>query len=130
MKATESTICGMDGRGWPSAKPRVASLETSVANAEIRRTDLADSHAAELSIEEQKVEAKLAEVNPKFALQQELVREAPAYSGIAPGTAGSLASYTCSIIRNGEEIAADMSTPVLSGTSFRSAWSSPSNLVP
>ena len=115
---------------------RVASLETSVADyetrlldidmaqlqaqqaigdAEIRRTDLADSHASQLTVERQEVEAQLAEVNLKLATQQGLVREAVAYSGIAPGTAGSLASYTYSIVRDGEEIPAEMSTPVLSG---------------
>lgn len=115
---------------------RVASLETSVADyetrlldidmaqlqaqqaigdAEIRRTDLADSHASALTVERQEVEARLAEVNLKLATQQGLVREAVAYSGIAPGTASSVASYTYSIVRDGEEIPAEMSTPVLSG---------------
>jgi exopolysaccharide production protein ExoF len=115
---------------------RVASLETSVADfetrlldidmaqlqaqqaigdAELRRSDLADSHASGLTVERQEVEAQLAEINLKLATQQGLLREAVAYSGIAPGTASSVASYTYSIVRNGEEIAADMSTPVLSG---------------
>ncbi len=114
---------------------RVASLQTNVADLEARLLDtqtaalqaqqdiaaanreqarLADQRISDLSLERQTVDGQISALALKIATQRGLVQEAALYTGIAvPGDAAP--GYTYAIIRNGEEIAADLGTPLAAG---------------
>ncbi|QDZ11949.1 polysaccharide biosynthesis/export family protein [Devosia ginsengisoli] len=114
---------------------RVASLQTNVADLEARLLDtqtaalqaqqdiaaanreqarLADQRISDLSLERQTVDGQISALALKIATQRGLVQEAALYTGAAmPGDAAP--SYTYAIIRNGEEIAADLGTLLAAG---------------
>lgn len=114
---------------------RVASLQTNVADLEARLLDtetaalqaqqaiatanreqarLADQRISDLSLEKQTVDGQIGALALKIRTQQGLVQEAALYTGAAlPGGEGP--QYTYSIIRDGEEITAEIDTPLISG---------------
>jgi len=114
---------------------RVASLQTNVADLESRlldtetanlqaqqdiaeanreQTRIADQRISDLSLERQTVDGQIGALALKIATQQGLVQEAALYTGVA--VAGDSApTYTYTIIRGGEEIAAESATPLIAG---------------
>ena len=114
---------------------RVASLQTNVADLEARLLDtqtaalqaqqdiaaanreqarLTDQRISDLSLERQTVDGQISALALKIATQRGLVQEAALYTGASvPGDAAP--SYSYAIIRNGEEIAADLGTPLVAG---------------
>jgi exopolysaccharide production protein ExoF len=114
---------------------RVASLQTNVADLESRLLDtetarlqaqqdiaaanreqarLTDQRISDLSLERQTIDGQISALALKIATQRGLVQEAALFTGVAvPGDSAPTYSYT--IIRNGEEIAADPSMPVVAG---------------
>lgn len=114
---------------------RVASLQTNVADLESRLLDtqtttlqaqqdiaaaereqsrLTDQRISDLTLERQTVDGQIAALQLKISTQQGLVQEAALYSGAAvPGDSAPTFSYV--IIRGGEELAADLSTPLEAG---------------
>jgi len=115
---------------------RVTSLETSVADLEGRLLDvdtaslqarqdisaaerqsaeLADRRVSEVSLERQTVDGDIAALALKISSQQSLLSEAALYAGALPGSTGPQAVYAYSIIRDGEQIDADIATPVQAG---------------
>ena len=114
---------------------RVASLQTNVADLEARLLDtqtaalqaqqdiaaanreqarLSDQRISDLSLERQTVDGEISALALKIATQRGLVQEAALYTGAAiPGDAAP--SYTYAIIRNGEEIVADLGTRLAPG---------------
>jgi len=114
---------------------RVASLQTSVSDLESRLLDtqtttmqaqqdiaaaereqaqLTDQHLSDLSLERQTVDGQIAALQLKITTQQGLVQEAALFTGLSvPGNAAPTISYT--IVRNGEEVAADLNTSIEAG---------------
>ncbi|WEK05801.1 MAG: polysaccharide biosynthesis/export family protein [Candidatus Devosia phytovorans] len=114
---------------------RVASLQTNVADLESRMLDtetanlqaqqdiaaanreqarIADQRISDLSLERQTVDGQIGALALKIATQQGLVQEAALYTGVA--VAGENApTYAYTIIRGGEEIAAEQGTPLIAG---------------
>lgn len=114
---------------------RVASLQTNVADLEARLLDtetaalqaqqaiatanreqarLADQRISDLSLEKQTVDGQISALALKIQTQQGLVQEAALYTGAAvPGDQAP--QYTYSIVRDGEEIPAEIDTPLVSG---------------
>lgn len=114
---------------------RVASLQTNVADLESRLLDtqtaslqaqqdiaaanreqarLTDQRISDLSLERQTVDGQIGALALKIATQRGLVQEAALYTGAAvPGDAAP--GYNYSIMRDGEEIAADLHTPLVAG---------------
>ncbi|SMQ75998.1 exopolysaccharide production protein ExoF [Devosia lucknowensis] len=114
---------------------RVASLQTVVADLEARlldtetanlqarqdiaaanreRSRLADQRISDLTLERQTVDGQIRALALKIGTQQGLVREAALYTGAAvPGDTAAIYSY--SILRDGEEIAAEPNTPLVAG---------------
>ena len=114
---------------------RVASLQTNVSDLESRLLDtqttalqaqqdiaaaereqaqLTDQRISDLTLERQTVDGQIGALQLKIATQQGLVHEAALYTGVAvPGN--SAPSYSYVIIRDGEEVPADLSTPLEAG---------------
>ena len=114
---------------------RVASLQTSVSDLESRLLDtqttalqarqdiaaaereqaqLTDQRISDLTLERQTVDGQIGALQLKIATQQGLVQEAALYTGVAvPGN--SAPSYSYVVVRNGEEIPADLNTPLEAG---------------
>jgi exopolysaccharide production protein ExoF len=114
---------------------RVASLQTSVSDLESRLLDtqtttlqaqqdiaaaereqaqMTDQRLSDLSLERQTVDGQIAALQLKIATQQGLVQEAALYTGaVVPGN--SAPSYSYTIVRDGEEVAADLTTPLIAG---------------
>lgn len=114
---------------------RVASLQTNVADLESRLLDtqtttlqaqqdiaeaereqarLTDQRNSDLTLERQTVDGQIAALQLKIVTQQSLIQEAAVYTGLAaPGAAAPRYSYT--IVRDGEEINAALTTPLIAG---------------
>lgn len=114
---------------------RVASLQTNVSDLESRLLDtqtttlqarqdiaaaereqarLTDQRISDLTLERQTVDGQIGALQLKIATQQGLVQEVALYTGVAvPGN--SAPSYTYVIVRDGEEIPADLTTPLEAG---------------
>lgn len=114
---------------------RVASLQTNVSDLESRLLDtqttvlqarqdiaaaereqarLTDQRISDLTLERQTVDGQIAALQLKIATQQGLVQEVALHTGVAlPGN--SAASYSYIIVRNGEEVPADLTTPLEAG---------------
>ncbi|MDB5614739.1 MAG: sugar transporter substrate-binding protein [Devosia sp.] len=114
---------------------RVTSLQTSVSDLESRLLDtqtttmqaqqdiaaaereqamLTDQRLSDMSLERQTVDGQIAALQLKIATQQGLVQEAALYTGVAvPGQTAPTIAY--SIVRNGEEVAADLNTSIEAG---------------
>lgn len=114
---------------------RVASLQTNVSDLESRLLDtqtttlqaqqdiaaaereqaqLTDQRISDLSLERQTVDGQIATLQLKISTQQGLVQEAALFTGMAlPGDAAP--SYSYVIVRDGEEVQADLTTPLLAG---------------
>ncbi|MHA6692684.1 polysaccharide biosynthesis/export family protein [Devosia sp. A449] len=114
---------------------RVASLQTNVSDLESRLLDtqtttlqarqdiaaaerekarLTDQRISDLSLERQTVDGQIAALQLKIATQRGLVQEAALYTGVAvPGDSAPTFSYV--IVRDGDEVAADLATPLEAG---------------
>ncbi|MBD8065209.1 polysaccharide biosynthesis/export family protein [Devosia sp. PTR5] len=114
---------------------RVASLQTNVADLEARlldtetatlqaqqdiaaaereRAQLNDQRITDLNLERQTVDGQIGALELKIDTQRGLVQEAALYTGAAvPGDSAPTYSYT--IIRGEDEVAADLSTAVQAG---------------
>lgn len=114
---------------------RVTSLQTNVADLETRLLDtetatlqaqqdiaaasreqarIADQRISDLSLERQTVDGQISALLLKIETQKGLVQEAAVYTGLAvPGSAAP--AYTYAIIRDGEEVAASLDTPLIAG---------------
>ena len=114
---------------------RVASLQTNVADLESRLLDtqtttlqaqqdiaeaereqarLTDQRNSDLTLERQTVDGQIAALQLKIVTQQSLIQEAAVYTGLAtPGAAAPRYSYK--IVRDGEEISAALTTPLIAG---------------
>lgn len=114
---------------------RVASLQTNVSDLESRLLDtqtttlqaqqdiaaaereqarLTDQRISDLSLERQTVDGQIAALQLKISTQQGLVQEAALFTGMAlPGALAPTYSYV--IVRDGEEVAADLTTPLIAG---------------
>lgn len=85
-----------------------------IAAAEREQARLTDQRISDLSLERQTVDGQIAALQLKIGTQQGLVQEAALYTGIAvPGD--SAPQFTYAIVRDGEEVAADLSTPLEAG---------------
>jgi len=130
---TKITQLSDDGLALAS---RVTALETSVADLESRlldldtsslqakqdigtaereRAELGDARISELSLERQSVDGQIAALALKISSQQALLQESALYSGMTPATGGTQPTYSYSIVRGSEEIAADSNTTVQAG---------------
>lgn len=114
---------------------RVSSLQTNVADLEARLLDsqtaslqaqqdiasvereqsrLSEQRIADLTLERQTVDGQIGANQLKIATQKGLVQEAALHTGAeVPGE--TAATYRYAIIRNGEEIPADLNTQVAAG---------------
>ena len=114
---------------------RVASLQTNVSDLESRLLDtqtttlqaqqdiaaaereqaqLTDQRISDLSLERQTVDGQIAALQLKIATQQGLVQEAALYTGVTlPGETAP--TYTYVIVRDGQEVPADPTTPLVAG---------------
>jgi polysaccharide biosynthesis/export protein ExoF len=114
---------------------RVASLQTNVSDLESRLLDtqtttlqarqdiaaaereqarLTDQRISDLTLERQTVDGQIGALQLKIATQRGLVQEVALYTGVAvPGN--SAPSYSYVIVRDGEEMPADLSTPLEAG---------------
>lgn len=114
---------------------RVASLQTNVSDLESRLLDtqttvlqarqdiaaaereqarLTDQRISDLTLERQTVDGQIGALQLKIATQQGLVQEAALYTGVVvPGN--SAPSYSYVIVRDGEEIPAELTTPLEAG---------------
>jgi exopolysaccharide production protein ExoF len=95
---------------------QTATLEAQqdIAAAEREQAQLTDQRISDLSLERQTVDSQISALQLKIATQQALVQEAALYTGVAvPGD--SAPSYSYVIIRDGEEVAADLTTPLMAG---------------
>ena len=114
---------------------RVASLQTNVSDLESRLLDtqttalqarqdiaaaereqarLTDQRISDLTLERQTVDGQIGALQLKIATQQGLVQEVALYTGIAvPGNSAPAYSYV--IVRDGEEVPADLTTPLEAG---------------
>lgn len=114
---------------------RVASLQTNVSDLESRLLDtqttalqarqdiaaaereqarLTDQRISDLTLERQMVDGQIGALQLKIATQQGLVQEVALYTDVAvPGN--SAPSYSYVIVRDGEEVPADLTTPLEAG---------------
>lgn len=114
---------------------RVASLQTNVADLEARLLDtetaalqaqqdiasanreqarLSDQRISDLSLERQTIDGQIGALALKIETQRGLVQEAALYTGMTvPG--GNAPTYSYAIIRDGEEIVAELDTPLQAG---------------
>ncbi|SEQ41902.1 exopolysaccharide production protein ExoF [Devosia sp. YR412] len=114
---------------------RVSTLQTNVSDLESRLLDtqttalqaqqdiaaaqreqarLTDQRISDLTLERQTVDGQIAALQLKIGTQQGLVQEAAFYTGVAvPGDAAPKFNYV--IMRDGAEVAADLTTPLLAG---------------
>lgn len=126
------TVLSDDGLALAS---RVTSLQTSVSDLESRLLDtqtttmqaqqdiaaaqreqarITDQRLSDMSLESQTVDGQIAALQLKIATQQGLVQEAALYTGVTvPGQAAPRVAY--SIVRNGEEVPADLNTSIEAG---------------
>lgn len=114
---------------------RVASLQTNVADLEARLLDtetaalqaqqaiaaadreqarLTDQRISDLSLERQTVDGHISALALKISTQKGLVQEAVLHTGIA-APSETAPSYSYAIIRDGEEVPAEIDTPLISG---------------
>ncbi len=128
------TVTALSDDGLAVAS-RVASMQTNVADLEARLLDtqtaalqaqqdiakanreqaqLTDERLANLSLERQTVDGQISALALKIATQQGLVKEAALYSGVVVPGDGT-PQYRYMIMRGGEEIEADLNTPVKAG---------------
>lgn len=115
---------------------RVTTLETSVADLQGRlldidttslqasqdigaakreRSELGDVRISDLSLERQTVDGQIAALALKIPNQEALLQEAAVYSGVEITTGGTQPIYSYTIMRDGQEIAAEISTQVQAG---------------
>lgn len=95
---------------------RTATLQAQqdIAAAEREQARLTDQRISDLSLERQTVDGQIAALRIKIGTQQALVQEAALSTG-AVISAQEGPGYSYSIIRDGEEIAADLHTPLVAG---------------
>jgi exopolysaccharide production protein ExoF len=101
---------------------RLLDLDTSslqakqdIGTAERERAELGDARISDLSLERQTVDGQIAALALKINNQQALLQEAAVYSGVTATADATMPIYAYSIVRDGEDIAANMSTKVQAG---------------
>lgn len=88
--------------------------QQDIAEAEREQSRLTDQRLSDMSLERQTVDGQIAALQLKIATQQGLVQEAALYTGVS--VAGQTApTIAYSIVRNGEEVAADLNTSIEAG---------------
>jgi exopolysaccharide production protein ExoF len=129
---TKITALSDDGLALSS---RVTSLQTNVADLETRLLDtetatlqaqqaiaaanreqarLTDQRISDLSLERQTVDGQISALALKITTQKGLVQEAVLYTGVS-AQRDTAPTYSYAVIRDGEEIPADIGTPLISG---------------
>lgn len=114
VTALETNVADLQGR---LLDIDTASLQArqDIGAAERERAELGDRSISDLSLERQTVDGQIAALALKISSQQALLQEAALYSGVRVATGGTQPSYSYTIIRDGADVAAEMSTPVQAG---------------
>ncbi|WP_332688711.1 polysaccharide biosynthesis/export family protein [Devosia sp.] len=114
VTALETNVADLEGR---LLDIDTASLQArqDIGAAERERAELGDMRISDLSLERQAADGQIAALALRISSQQALLQEAALYSGVEVATGGTQPSYSYTIIREGEEVAADMSTAVQAG---------------
>lgn len=114
VTALETNVADLEGR---LLDIDTASLQArqDIGAAERERAELGDRRISDLSLERQTVDGQIAALALKISSQEKLLQEAALYSGVSVATGGTQPSYQYTIIREGEEVAAEMSTAVQAG---------------
>jgi exopolysaccharide production protein ExoF len=110
----ETSVADLEGR-LLDIDTATLQARQDIGDAERERSALGDVRISELSLERQTVDGQIAALALKISNQQALLQEAALFTGIEVEAAGTQPTYTYTIIRAGEEIAADMSTSVQPG---------------
>ena len=88
--------------------------QQDIAAAQREQARLTDQRLSDMSLERQTVDGQIAALQLKISTQQGLVQEAALYTGVSvPGQGTPSIAY--SIVRNGEEVAADLNTSIEAG---------------
>jgi exopolysaccharide production protein ExoF len=110
----ETSVADLEGR-LLDIDTATLQARQDIGDAERERSALGDVRISELSLERQTVDGQIAALALKISNQQALLQEAALFTGIEVEAAGTQPTYSYTIIRAGEEIAADMSTSVQPG---------------
>jgi exopolysaccharide production protein ExoF len=114
VTSLETNVSDLEGR---LLDIDTASLQArqDIATAERELAELADVRTSELSLERQTIDGQIAALALKITNQQALLQEAAVYAGVELSGTQNQPSYIYQIIRAGQEIAANPSTPVRTG---------------
>lgn len=114
VTALETNVADLEGR---LLDIDTASLQArqDIGAAERERAELGDMRISDVSLERQTVDGQIAALALKISSQQALLQEAALYSGVEVASGGTQPTYGYTIIRDGEEVPADMSTAVQAG---------------
>ncbi|WP_375450192.1 polysaccharide biosynthesis/export family protein [uncultured Devosia sp.] len=114
VSALETNVADLQGR-LLDIDTAVLQARQDIGDAEKERVQLGDVRISELTLERQKADADIAGLVLKLGTQQGLVQHAMLGSGLALGTGAAVATYRYTIIRQGEDIAADDTTALEAG---------------
>ena len=113
VASLQTNVSDLEGR-LLDTQTTTLQAQQDIAAAEREQARLTDQRISDLSLERQTVDGQIAALKLKISTQQGLVQEAALFTGLAvPGDAAP--SYSYVIVRNGEEIPADLATPVVAG---------------
>ncbi|MCP8884400.1 polysaccharide biosynthesis/export family protein [Devosia sp. XJ19-1] len=113
VASTQTNVADLEAR-LLDTQTAILQAQQDIAKANREQAHLTDQRLADLSLERQTVNGQISALALKIATQRGLVQEAALYSGAAtPGNTAPQYSYT--IMRDGQEIEADLTTPVMAG---------------
>jgi exopolysaccharide production protein ExoF len=88
--------------------------QQAIAAANREQARLTDQRISDLSLERQTVDGQISALALKITTQKGLVQEAVLYTGVS-AQRDTAPTYSYAVIRDGEEIPADIGTPLISG---------------
>lgn len=113
VASLQTTVSDLESR-LLDTQTTALQAQQDIAAAERERARLADQRISDLSLERQTVDGQIAALQLKIATQRGLVQEAALYTGVAvPGDSAPVFTYV--ILRNGEELPADLTTSLEAG---------------
>lgn len=113
VTSLQTNVSDLDAR-LLDTQTATLQAQQDIAAAEREQARLADQRISDLSLERQTIDGQIAALQIKIGTQEALVQEAALSTGaVIPAQQGP--GYSYSIVRDGQDIAADLHTPLVAG---------------
>lgn len=114
VTSLETTVADLEGR-MLDIDTATLQARQDIASTERERSELGDVRISDLTLERQTVDGEIAAAAMKIANNEALFQETAVSAGVEVADTGEEPVYAYSIIRDGAETPAEMTTPVVAG---------------